>query len=397
MIWDEGFWHPTVDADKGLRDGSLKFTLGGSRLKGNWALVRMKPKLGEKNNNWLLIKEKDEYENAYDIGQFTTSIRTGRTMSEIEDGKNKSSNSRADTKKRPKAVKNDPKKQPSKERIAKNVAISNPDKILYKHSGITKGDVVQYYLRVSERMMPYIEDRILSTVRCPEGIDSACFYKKHPTYDKGISKISLTEGDGKTEDYYYAPDAYGLISEVQMNTIEFHTWGSRIDTLEKPDIMVFDLDPDAGMDIGKVRQGARDLKSLLDKLSLVSFLKTSGGKGYHIVIPFKPSTDWDAFHGFSKNIAKAMESTWPENYTSNSRKEHRNNRIFIDWMRNGRGATSVAPYSLRARDGAPVSMPISWNELDTVAPKDITMYDALKRLDSDDPWEGFFSTGQQLE
>ena len=170
-----------------------------------------------------------------------------------------------------------------------------------------------------------------------------------------------------------------------------------MESLEKPDVMVFDLDPDEGMDLARIRQGVRDLKGMLDQLSLMSYLKTSGGKGYHIVIPLKPKADWDAFHDFAKNIAKTMEAMWPDRYTSNVRKEQRKGRIFIDWIRNGRGATSVAPYSLRAREGAPVSMPISWKELDKIAPKDIKMADAVSRSRQGDPWEGFFENDQQLK
>ncbi len=228
-------------------------------------------------------------------------------------------------------------------------------------------------------MMPYLESRIISAVRCPGGIDTACFYKKHPGKDKsGVVTIAVPESDGASDDYFYVPDAYGLLSEVQMNPAEFHIWGSRVQTLERPDMMVFDLDPDEGMDLGRIRQGVRDLKNILDQLSLVSYLKTSGGKGYHVVIPFSPAVGWDAFHEFAKNTAKTMEAMWPDRYTANVRKNRRNNRIFIDWMRNGRGATSIAPYSVRAREGAPVSMPISWEELETVSPNGIGMEEAVR-------------------
>ena len=388
MLWDEGYWLPLEDADKGFADGSLKFTLEGSRLKGKWALVHIKPRPGEKDTNWLLIKEKDEYANAFDIGKFTTSIKTGRTMPEIAEGKNV----KTDSVQKPGKV-----TQKNAARIAQAVTITSPDKILYQESGITKEDVAAYYQKVSERMLPYVENRILSTVRCPKGIESACFYKKHPANEKGIVTVRVPSDSGSSEEYYYIRDAYGLLSEVQMNTLEFHTWGSRVQTLEKPDVMVFDLDPDEGMDLEDIRQGVRDLKNILDQLSLKAYLKTSGGKGYHVVIPLKPKADWDTFHNFARHTAKTMEAMWPERYTSNERKVNRHNRIFIDWMRNGRGATSVAPYSIRAREGAPVSMPISWKELDTVAPRDVTMEGAIARLRRKDPWEDFFQNDQQLK
>ncbi len=137
--------------------------------------------------------------------------------------------------------------------------------------------------------------------------------------------------------------------------------------------MVFDLDPDEGMDLETVRRGVRDVRSILAELSLDAYLKTSGGKGYHVVVPLKPGVSWEVFHDFARRIAEVMEQKWPDRYTSNVRKARRTNKIFIDWMRNGRGATSIAPYSLRARKGARVSMPVTWDELDTVAPNGITM------------------------
>jgi len=281
--------------------------------------------------------------------------------------------------------------------IIEGIKITSPDKVIFDDSVITKADVVRYFAKVSERMLPYLKKRILSIVRCPKGISQTCFYKKHPgPSDKGIVTMPVLTGSGE-EDYFYIEDASGLIYEAQMGTLEFHTWGSQADDLEKPDMMVFDLDPDEGMDMEQVRRGARDLKSVLDQLSLVSFLKTSGGKGYHVVLPFAPSVDWETFHDFARRIAEFMEKQWPDRYTSNVRKNKRTNKIFIDWIRNGRGATSIAPYSLRARKGARVSMPISWNELDAVAPDGVNMADALIRIGGNDPWKDFFQINQRLK
>lgn len=406
MIWDEGCYEPYGDAAQGLAKGDFKFTLNGSRLKGRWVLVHINPRPGEKDNNWLLIKEKDAYEGACDLRQFTTSVRTNRTMAEI--GKDENAEVKLDMKKqksqeaKTKTVKATasaaPAKKQRKDIVLNEITITNANKLLYEDAGITKGDVAKYYAKVAEHMLPYVGNRILSTVRCPDGVDGACFYKKHPAKgSENIAKIEIPSSKGEPEEYYYVPDSKGLLSEVQMNTLEFHIWGSRVETLEKPDMMVFDLDPDEGMDIAQIRQGVRDLKSLLDDLSLVSYLKTSGGKGYHIVVPFQPATGWDVFHNFAKNIAQTMEEKWPDRYTSNVRKNQRNNRIFIDWIRNGRGATSVAPYSIRARDGAPVSMPIKWSELDKIGPKDITMEEAIKRLRRKDPWADFYTHNQKLK
>jgi bifunctional non-homologous end joining protein LigD len=182
-----------------------------------------------------------------------------------------------------------------------------------------------------------------------------------------------------------------------MGTLEFHIWGSSVETLEMPDMMVFDLDPDEGMDLSRIRQGVLDVKDILNELSLNSYLKTSGGKGYHVVVPLKPVASWDVFHNFARQLVVVMEQKWPDRYTSNVRKTKRTGKIFIDWMRNGRGATSVAPYSLRARKGAKVSMPIAWEELDKVAPDGITMKDALSRIGGNDPWKDFFENKQSLK
>ena len=282
--------------------------------------------------------------------------------------------------------------------VIAGIKISNPDKVIFADPEHTKGDVIQYYAQVAERMLPYVSHRILSIVRCPKGISETCFYKKHPGPGSlGIVTIPISTGDGEMEDYFYIENISGLIAEAQMNTLEFHTWGSRVDELEKPDMMVFDLDPDEGMDLSRVRQGVRDIKSILAELYLNSYLKTSGGKGYHVVVPLKPAAEWDRFHDFAKGVAEVMAQKWPDRYTSNVRKVKRTNKIFIDWIRNARGATSIAPYSLRARKGAGVSMPITWDELDTVDPDSVNMAEALRRIGGDDPWKDFFRNEQQLK
>ena len=364
MLWDEGYWEAITKPN--FENGSFKFELKGSRLKGIWTLVHFK------ENNWLLIKEKDEFKEFKNINKFNTSIRTGRTMEEIASGvkKNKNKNTKE---------------------ILSKIKITNPDKLIYKKNNITKLDIIKYYEKVSIRMLPFLENRIISTIRCPEGIDGDCFFKKHlETKSEGIKRINLSSDKEKKEDYYYITNINGLLTEAQMNSVEFHIWGSNIKKLEQPDIMVFDLDPDEKISLNKVREGVKDLKSILDEFNLKSYLKTSGGKGYHIVVPIKENLSWEEFRTIAKNIAKLMEAKWPNKYTSNIRKEKRKGKIFIDWVRNTRGSTSIAPYSLRARTNAPVSMPIKWSELDKVSPKEITIKEAIKRLNRKDPWEDFF-------
>jgi bifunctional non-homologous end joining protein LigD len=281
--------------------------------------------------------------------------------------------------------------------IIEGIKISNPDKVIFADSQITKGDVIRYYEQVAERMLPYVSHRVLSIVRCPKGISETCFYKKHPgPGSKGIVTIPITNSEGETEEYFYIENIAGLIYEAQMGTLEFHTWGSRVDQLEKPDLMVFDLDPDEGMDLSRVRQGVRDMRDILAELSLNSYLKTSGGKGYHVVVPLKPAVPWEVFYDFARRVAQVMELKWPGRYTSNVRKAKRTDKIFIDWIRNGRGATSIAPYSVRARKGAGVSMPIAWDELDAVTPDGVDMAEALRRIGGSDPWGDFWGNEQGL-
>ncbi|WP_080797059.1 DNA ligase D [Arabiibacter massiliensis] len=286
----------------------------------------------------------------------------------------------------------------SSELVVDGVTITSPGKLLFTDPDVTKEDVVRYYARVADAMLPFAGGRVLSIVRCPRGIGSACFFKKHPSpHAPGIVTVEVPSSDGEPEEYFYVDSARGILEEAQMDTLEFHVWGSRVETLEQPDLMVFDLDPDKGLGLDHVRRGARDLKGLLEELGLETYLKTSGGKGYHVVVPFQPEASWDAFRDFAKRIAQTMAEKWPDRYTSNVRLAKRTGKVYIDWMRNGRGATSIAPYSLRARTGARVSLPISWDELDDVAPDAVTMADALKRVERGaDPWKGIFEHRQAL-
>lgn len=278
-----------------------------------------------------------------------------------------------------------------------DLKITHPDKPLYHSPEMTKLDILNYYDQVAKRMFPYLDHRLLTVVRCPDGIIESCFYMKHPNHsNENIQITSIEEESGEKGKYFYLNDEKGILYQNEMNTLEFHSWGSQVKNLEKPDLLIFDLDPDQSLALDKVQKGARDLKDLLDDYSLTSYLKTSGGKGYHILVPIKTNSSWDELHNFAGKIANKMEEKRPENYTSSSKKEDRKSKIFIDWLRNARGATIVAPYSLRARKGAKVSMPIAWDELDSVAPDAIDMEEALNRIEKEDPWKNFFDEEQEL-
>ena len=248
------------------------------------------------------------------------------------------------------------------------VKISNPGRVIYPGDGLTKGQLADYYAAVGPLMMVDTASRPISLVRCPQGRAKKCFFQKHDSGSFGpdVKHVPVKEKKGGTEDYLYIADARGLLTLVQMGTIEVHGWGSRVKPLEKPDRLVFDLDPDVGLDFADVRSAAVRLKELLADLGLVSFPMVTGGKGLHVVVPLDASVTWPKVTDFAERFARAIAEAEPERFTANIRKVQRKGRIFLDWLRNQRGATAILPYSARARDGAPVAAPIAWEELDGI-------------------------------
>jgi bifunctional non-homologous end joining protein LigD len=208
--------------------------------------------------------------------------------------------------------------------------------------------------------------RPITLIRCPQGRGKHCFFQKHDSGSMGehVKRLAIKEKDGTLADYLYFDDVRGLLSCVQMGTIEFHGWGSRVDQVERPDRLVFDLDPDVGLDFAKVKQAAVRVRELVADLGLKSFPMLTGGKGIHVVIPLDRSADWAAVKSFADRFSRAVAEAEPERFTANIRKVQRKGRIFLDWLRNQRGATAVLPYSARAREGAPVAAPVAWEELD---------------------------------
>ncbi len=246
-----------------------------------------------------------------------------------------------------------------------SIKVSSRDRVIFDKSDVTKGDLADYYVAVSGIMLPFAANRPISLVRCPQGRSRACFFQKHDagSFGDAVHQVPIREKDGSTEDYLYVDDADGLVACVQMGTIEFHGWGSSNATLEKPDRLVFDLDPDEGLDFGDTKKAAEHLKNQLAELGLVSFPMLSGGKGVHVVVPLTPEAEWPAVKDFADRFARAMAGAEPERFVATMAKAKRKGRIFIDWLRNQRGATAVMPYSARARAGAPVAAPVSWTEL----------------------------------
>ena len=249
------------------------------------------------------------------------------------------------------------------------IKITNPERVIFPGDELTKADLADYYAAVSAQLLVTLGNRPMTLIRCPQGRAKHCFFQKHDTGSMGdaVHHISITENDGDVADYLYVDDARGVLQCVQMGAIEFHGWGSRNDPLEKPDRLVFDLDPDVGLGFDAVKRGAERLRALLADLGLVTFPLLSGGKGIHVVAPLDATADWPAVKSFADRFSRAIAEAEPELFTANIRKVQRKGRIFLDWLRNQRGATAVMPYSARAREGAPVAAPVDWSELEALS------------------------------
>lgn len=265
-----------------------------------------------------------------------------------------------------------------------DVAISHPDRVIFPEAGITKGQLADYYAAVAPILLPWLAHRPISLVRCPQGRAKQCFFQKHDAGSFGahVHHVDIREKDGSTEPYLWVDDADGVRACVQMGTIEFHGWGSRVDDVETPDRLVFDLDPDEGLDFATVRKAAEDLKLHLADMGLTSFPMLTGGKGVHVIVPLTPQAQWPAAKSFAERFARALAQAEPERFTANLKKAERKGRIFIDYLRNQRGSTAVMPYVARARPGAPVSVPLSWSELrDADSAQRFSVRDAAVLLD----------------
>ena len=262
------------------------------------------------------------------------------------------------------------------------VKISSRDRVIFPDTGQTKGDLADYYFATASLMLPFVARRPISLVRCPQGRARKCFFQKHDSgaFGDAVQHVPITEKDGGTEDYLFIADVRGILQCVQMGTIEFHGWGARSDAVEAPDRMIFDLDPDEGLDFGDVQQAARDIRDRLSDMGLVSFAMLSGGKGVHVVVPLTPGHSWEAHKDFARRFAEALSMAEPERFTATMSKARRNGKIFIDWLRNQRDSTAVVPYSARARSGAPVAVPIGWNELKDMADAHPFSIDDARRL-----------------
>ncbi|MES2441718.1 MAG: DNA ligase D [Pseudomonadota bacterium] len=279
--------------------------------------------------------------------------------------------------------------------------ITNRERVIYPESGLTKGNLADYYAQVAPVALRWLANRPISLVRCPQGRAKYCFFQKHDagSFGEHVHHVDVREKDGSVEPYLYIDDADGMLTCVQMGTIEFHGWGSLVADIEKPDRLVFDLDPDEGLDFETVKKAAADLKQHLADIGLTSWPLLSGGKGVHVVVPLIPSAEWPAVRSFAERFARALSTAEPERFTANLKKLNRKGKIFIDYLRNQRGATAVLPYVARAREGAPVAAPVTWSELrDIDSPKRYTIRDAAELLARANSRElaGWGEAGQEL-
>jgi bifunctional non-homologous end joining protein LigD len=254
---------------------------------------------------------------------------------------------------------------------------------------------------MAEWILPEIEGRPLSIIRCPQGVGRPCFFQKHHTAGlDAVDMVKLKEEAGNQAEYLVVRDERGLMELVQFNALEFHPWGSCADNPERANRVIFDLDPGDNVPWSDVVDAARKIRKLLDGLKIASYLRTSGGKGLHVVLPLNPGCDWDLVKPFAHGFAESMSAMEPLKFVATATKRFRGGKIFLDYLRNGRGATAVASFSLRGRPGAPVAMPITWDELGKIksgAAFDIkSAVTRMKRLKKH-PWHGIDKVKQDLE
>ncbi len=273
------------------------------------------------------------------------------------------------------------------------IKLTHPDRVLYPDQGITKLELAHYYEQVADWMIPHLKGRPLTLVRCPEGYKKQCFYQRHVTESLRDPIQSIRVKEGRSTVSYVAVDSpAGLIALVQMGVLEIHTWGSRQDRLEQPDRLIFDLDPDPALPWQQIKEAAETLRDRMSGLGFSAFVKTTGGKGLHVVVPITPKQDWEAVKLFTKKVAEDLVREAPQRYTATMSKSKRKGKIYIDYLRNTRTATAVCAFSTRARANAPVSAPVHWNELATdVRGEYFTIRNVPQRLARrrTDPWEGY--------
>ena len=280
------------------------------------------------------------------------------------------------------------------------VRVTHPDRVVFAGQAITKRRLIDYYLSVRDLILPHVANRPLSLVRFPSGADGDGFFQKHasPGFPDAFKPITIQEKEGRGR-YLFIEDERGLVAAVQMGVLELHIWGAHNRTLEKPDRLVFDLDPDEAVDFAAVRDAAHGMRDRLKHLGLESFAMATGGKGIHVVVPLTPHHGWEDIRAFAEAMARTLAAEAPDRFLAEMSKTKRKGRIFIDYLRNARGATAIAPFSTRARKGAPLAWPVAWTALRRLASAhEATVENAARLLarQKTDPWRGYFDADQVL-
>jgi bifunctional non-homologous end joining protein LigD len=436
MLWDRGYWTPveTKDPEKALSKGELKFVVSGEKLQGGFVLVRMKRREGEKRDNWLLIKHRDEYavEDSEGVLDDARSVASARSMEEIAVGKGRKPkpfmlkkggaadaiwHSNRNTSAKARAMKTGKKISKAKPRSRvkrapkaatterRGVAISKADKELWPAAGgepaVTKADLAAYYDAVCAWMLPHVRGRPCSIIRAPDGIHGERFFQRHPM--RGASElITRVKVKGVAEPYVQFDSVGALVAAAQIAVVEMHPWNNAPGDPETPGRIVFDLDPSEDVPFDRVIDAAKEMRDRLEALGLVSFCKTTGGKGLHVVTPLKRSRsadlNWGTAKAFAREVCAQMAADTPSRYLINMSKAKRVGKIFLDYLRNDRMATAVAPLSPRMRESAPVSMPVHWSQVRAgLDPARFTMKTAPALLAKSKPWADYAQSGASLK
>lgn len=369
IVWDRGHWEPIGDPHEGLARGKLGFRLHGEKLEGEWELVRMRGR-GEgrpaAKPAWLLIKRRDA---------------EARPHAEYDVVNARPDSVRSSTP--PAAASASVATRPGATRLR----ISHPDRVIDPSTGLTKLDLVRYYDSVADRIVPHLQGRPVAQVRGPQGLGGQLFFQRHdPAAEDDEAPLKIAS-------------AAQLLAAAQLNVIEFHTGNAKLRAPDRPDRMVFDLDPGEGLAWPHMQEGAELVRALLRELSLEGWLKTSGGKGLHVVVPIAARWNADAVKAVSKAVVAHLAKTLPERFVVKSGPANRVGKIFVDYLRNGETATTVAAFSARARPGLGVSMPVHWDqlrEIDSGAQWTVrTARDQLS-FQKHDPWAGYGDARQSL-